>query len=264
MHSFVVLTENDESNWLDQTGVLYHFPPRYKKLIEPGTHVVYYKGRLSNPQYKSMRLSDEPHYFGVGIIEKIWPDTTTKNYFASIKDFRLFTEAVPFKVDGEYLELKANDVKYNYFRGNGVRSLTEEEFKKITQGASKLESQYYKPEEEYDQTHISAVPEGKQIRYYATKYERIRSHRDAALKIHGYNCIVCNLNFKEVYGELGEGYIHIHHTKPLSSLDEVTVPDPRTDLVPVCPNCHAMLHRKKGVLLSIAELKELYKGRNQK
>lgn len=259
MQYFIVLTENDESNWLDQTGVLYHFPPRYKKLIEPGTHVLYYKGRLSNTQYKFKRLSDEPHYFGMGVIEKVWPDKSTKNYFASIRDFRLFTEAVPFKIDGEYLEVKANEVTYNYFKGNAVRMLTEEEFKRITQGASKLESQYYKAEEEYDQSHISTVPEGKQIRYYVTKYERIRSYRDAALKMHGYNCTVCDINFKEVYGELGEGYIHIHHTKPLFTLEEATTPDPRTDLVPVCPNCHAMLHRKKGVIITIEELRSLHK-----
>jgi putative restriction endonuclease len=262
MQKYIILTENDESDWLDQTGVLYHFPPRYKKFIEPGTHVVYYKGRISNSKYKFKRLSDEPHYFGMGVIEKVWPDTSTKNYFASIQDFRLFTEAVPFKIGREYLEVKANEVSYNYFRQNAVRTLTEEEFNRITQGASKLESQYHKPEEEYDQSHLSTVPEGKQIRYYVTKYERIRSYRDAALKIHGYNCAVCDINFKEVYGDLGEGYIHIHHTKPLFSLEEVTVPDPKTDLVPVCPNCHAMLHRKKGFITSIEDLRKIIKRKS--
>lgn len=154
--------------------------------------------------------------------------------------------------------MKANEVTYNYFRGNAVRSITQEEFKRITRGAIELESQYYKPEEEYDETHVSTVPKGKQVRYYVTKYERIRSYRDAALKVHGYNCSVCNINFKEVYGELGEGYIHIHHTKPLFSLEEITAPDPKTDLVPVCPNCHAMLHRKKGTVLTVQELKNIY------
>ena len=121
----------------------------------------------------------------MGVNENIWPDTSTKKHFASIRDFRLFTEAVPFKVDREYLEAKANQVTYNYFRDNAVWILTEAEFKRITQGDSKLESEYYKLEEEYDQSHISTEPEGKQIRYYVTKYERIRSFCDAALKIHG-------------------------------------------------------------------------------
>jgi predicted HNH restriction endonuclease len=130
-------------------------------------------------------------------------------------------------------------------------------------GYYQIDAQYYKPDTEYDESHISAVPEGKQVRYYVTKYERVRGYRDAALKIHGYNCVVCDINFKDVYGELGEGYIHIHHTKPLFSLEEVTVPDPRTDLVPVCPNCHAMLHRKKGALITIQELRELYLKRKE-
>lgn len=42
MTNYIVLTENDESNWEDQTGVLYHYPPRYKNLITIGAQVDYY------------------------------------------------------------------------------------------------------------------------------------------------------------------------------------------------------------------------------
>jgi 5-methylcytosine-specific restriction protein A len=100
------------------------------------------------------------------------------------------------------------------------------------------------------------VTEGKQIQYFVTKYERIKAYRDQAIKIHGYSCKVCSINFKEKYGELGEGFIHIHHVQPLYSLNEETIPDPKNDLVPVCPNCHAMIHRQKPSL-TIEELKVL-------
>lgn len=53
------------------------------------------------------------------------------------------------------------------------------------------------------------------------------------------------MNFKDKYGEVGEGYIQIHHVKPLYSLDEEIIIDPLTDLVPICPNCHSIIHRKK-------------------
>ena len=32
----VIITENDVSQWEDQTGVLYHFPKRYEKYLKPG------------------------------------------------------------------------------------------------------------------------------------------------------------------------------------------------------------------------------------
>ena len=51
-------------------------------------------------------------------------------------------------------------------------------------------------------------------------------------------------DFGEVYGELGEGFIHVHHLLDLSTIGEEYEVDPIKDLHPVCPNCHAMLHRE--------------------
>jgi len=72
---------------------------------------------------------------------------------------------------------------------------------------------------------------------------------------------VCNINFRDSYGEIGEGFIHIHHVNPLHTLDEEVLIDPVKDLIPVCPNCHAMIHRKKDKVISIDELRHLYKKR---
>ena len=55
---------------------------------------------------------------------------------------------------------------------------------------------------------------------------------------------MCGFNFEQTYGEIGEGYIHVHHIKPLSEIQEGYEVDPINDLLPVCPNCHAMLHKK--------------------
>lgn len=264
MSRYIVITENDESDWSDQTGVVYHYPPRYKKLIEPGVKVLYYKGKLVNNLYKSKRLSSLQHYFGIGKIGKVWRDENSKNYFASIEDFRLFDEAVYFKNESGYLEKLANGLKYNYFKGNGVRPLTEDEYNTIVQLAHLKNPVLTSAEEEFEVSHTTMAPEGKQIQYYVTKYERVKVYRDKAIKIHGYSCIVCGINFKEKYGILGEGYIHIHHVRPLHSLTEEVIPDPKSDLVPVCPNCHAMLHRKKGVIVSVDELKEIIEATKKK
>ena len=259
MTNYIVLTENDESNWEDQTGVLYHYPPRYKNLITIGAQVVYYKGKLKDLKYQAKRLSGEPHYFGTGTIVKVIQDTNSKNLFATIADFKLFNEAVTFKDDTGYLERKANEVSYNYFRGNAVRALSEIEYNNILNKSDLLDQVLVEPDAKYETAHTSNVLEGKKVAFYTTKYERNKSNRDKALKIHGYSCCICNINFKESYGEIGEGFIHVHHVKPLYSLDEEVVIDPTKDLVPVCPNCHAIIHRRKNQILSIDDVKKIYK-----
>lgn len=97
--------------------------------------------------------------------------------------------------------------------------------------------------------------EGRVISYYSNKYERDIKNRKAAIKIHGLRCKACGFDFQEKYGELGIGFIEIHHKVPLFSLEEEILVNPYTDLVPVCSNCHRMIHQKKGFTYSIEELK---------
>lgn len=52
----------------------------------------------------------------------------------------------------------------------------------------------------------------------------------------------------KIYGEIGNGFIHVHHLVPLSAIKENYHLDPINDLIPVCPNCHAMLHRQNPPL----------------
>ena len=77
-----------------------------------------------------------------------------------------------------------------------------------------------------------------------SKFERSYLNRLACLKFKGYDCAVCGTNLKQVYGEIGRDYIHVHHIIPLSQIRDEYQVNPRTDLVPVCPNCHSMLHKK--------------------
>ncbi|MHC7993856.1 HNH endonuclease, partial [Klebsiella pneumoniae] len=65
-----------------------------------------------------------------------------------------------------------------------------------------------------------------------------------ALRLHGCRCQVCGLDMASRYGEIGQGFIHIHHLIPLSGIKQDYRLNPETDLIPVCPNCHAMLHRR--------------------
>jgi 5-methylcytosine-specific restriction enzyme A len=101
--------------------------------------------------------------------------------------------------------------------------------------------------------------EGSKKSYFVNKYERDPKNRKEAIEIHGLNCSVCDFNFEDVYGERGRDFIEIHHIKPLSTLQEEVVINPATDLVPLCANCHRMIHRRKAEILTIEELKLLIK-----
>lgn len=98
--------------------------------------------------------------------------------------------------------------------------------------------------------------EGGKKSVFVNMYERNPTARMKCIQHHGVSCEVCGFHFKSFYGNLGEGYIHVHHLKPISSIGDQYEVDPIKDLRPVCPNCHAMLH-KNGSSISIDELQSL-------
>ena len=75
-------------------------------------------------------------------------------------------------------------------------------------------------------------------------YERDPRARKACLAHHGHTCCVCGFNFSKAFGDLGKDFIHVHHTVQLSEIKKAYSVDPIHDLKPVCPNCHAMLHKR--------------------
>jgi hypothetical protein len=87
-------------------------------------------------------------------------------------------------------------------------------------------------------------------------YERDPLARKACIDHYGAGCQACDFDFGQRYGEIGEGFIHVHHRKPLSEIGAQYQVDPIKDLLPVCPNCHAMIHRTFPPL-SIDELRTL-------
>lgn len=78
------------------------------------------------------------------------------------------------------------------------------------------------------------------------RYERNPYARERCIEYHGTSCQICGFDFQEVYGELGNGFIHVHHIVPLHTINAQHEVNYQEDLIPVCPNCHAMLHIKMG------------------
>ncbi|MEL6959113.1 MAG: HNH endonuclease [Pseudomonadota bacterium] len=90
--------------------------------------------------------------------------------------------------------------------------------------------------------------------------ERNPRSRLLCIHIHGHHCAICGTDPIETYGEAHGAVLEVHHLQPLSNLNEPRIYDPRTDLVPLCPNCHRVVHTRRPVPWSIAEVREMMNG----
>lgn len=99
--------------------------------------------------------------------------------------------------------------------------------------------------------------EGSKKQVTVNSYERDPRARQACIDHHGTICKCCNFDFEKVYGEHGKGFIHVHHIKPLHTVGDNYEVNPITEMIPLCPNCHAMVHRGSKVL-SIENIKNVY------
>lgn len=124
--------------------------------------------------------------------------------------------------------------------------------------------------ESANETEVAKLPEageyvgeeGGVIMRLHKRYERdrklIREKLAEAAAIGKLNCQVCNFDFGATFGELGTGYIEVHHLKPVSELGKGGKTK-LSDLALLCANCHRMAHRKR-IPLGLEELKLARKG----
>src|SRR5258708_33975059 len=86
--------------------------------------------------------------------------------------------------------------------------------------------------------------EGRTKNIAVNIYERNARARQQCIAKYGTVCSVCGFDFEKEFGPIGTGFIHVHHLRDLASIGQEYAVDPIADLRPVCPNCHAMLHKK--------------------
>lgn len=104
---------------------------------------------------------------------------------------------------------------------------------------------------------VVSFKEGNLRETISKSYERNIKARQECLAQKGYSCCICNFNFKDFYGDIGEKFIHVHHLWPISEKKgEEYIINPLRDLVPVCANCHAMIHKRKP-LYSLEEMRNI-------
>src|SRR5262245_1576997 len=132
MAIYAVIVQNDESQWDDVKGDLYHYPATYQAILRPGCQIVYYKGKMTDTKYASQRLSPDPHYFGIGVIGDsiLDPDSAKKDRYCEVLEYREFEKAVPIRADGALLEQIPESKRTNYWRF-GVRAVSKDVYSTI-------------------------------------------------------------------------------------------------------------------------------------
>lgn len=99
--------------------------------------------------------------------------------------------------------------------------------------------------------------------------KRNRMLRDACIgyykALHGGRivCECCGFDFTKAY-DIDDEYIEIHHRFPFSQTEGEHPVNSQTDLVPLCANCHRMIHHGqggRGNCMSLDDLRKIYKGK---
>lgn len=110
---------------------------------------------------------------------------------------------------------------------------------------------------------IIGYEEGAQVLTLSQKYERNPINRRLCLINKGYKCTVCGFDFEKSYGTIGKNFIEVHHSLPVSMMEENHIVDPIKELFPLCPNCHAMIH-KKTPPYTLDELRQIMENAKNK
>jgi 5-methylcytosine-specific restriction protein A len=106
------------------------------------------------------------------------------------------------------------------------------------------ENTYWHPLSESEELLGASAEEGKRVTAVVNKFEGDKKNRECCIHKYKAVCAVCGFDFSVSYGEIGDGYIHVHHLTPLHTFKgKARKVDPIKDMRPVCPNCHEMLHR---------------------
>ena len=125
------------------------------------------------------------------------------------------------------------------------------------------------PQFEQEIIHNTDLPsemliEGAMRDILTNRYERNKKARARCIAHYGTACQICGIDFGAVYGEAFSGKIEVHHRKPLNEIREDYVVDPIKDLVPVCPNCHMVIHSKENGVYTVEEVKDMLHRKESK
>ena len=187
--------------------------------------------------------------------------TRTQNEYAT--DYYLTQILEDYGVCGLTNALQAVKGHVKYYEG--LENTPMESIRRVISLHKKIlkdQSVIIYPDEIDEKDTNKPFSEGAKKSVTVNVYERNPKARIECIEHHGYSCTVCGCNFEKVYGDIGKGFIHVHHLVPLADTNEEREVNSIEDLVPVCPNCHAMLHRCKPPYTP-DELKEIMRKQDK-
>lgn len=210
---------------------------------------LYVSGNIQKVRYK------------VEVIEGLVRDNDTQNNKEFWEDEEKYEQSKEWTYTRIRLvdEVDIDDLSLSHLRQHGLKG--------NIQGSMKLNGElrdyimtFFKHDltEGYYPDEVSEdLAEGKSISVTVNAYERNPIARKLCIEYFGVQCQICKMDFEKTYGKVGKDFIHVHHIIPLHEIQQDYIVDPKKDLIPVCPNCHAMLHRKEnGKYLTIEQLRE--------
>lgn len=142
----------------------------------------------------------------------------------------------------------------NDLRNYLIQGVDEEDKNRLNSFFDTFSKSNFSLPEEIDEKESRQLTEGAKRKITVNSYERSEEARRICINHYGTKCAICNFDFSKKYGSAGKGIIHVHHKKELSEIGEKYEVDPIKDLIPVCPNCHAIIHSRKRAY-SIEEIK---------
>lgn len=191
--------------------------------------------------------------------------TKEQRYFQAVFEFedyaRQLADYAAAQLNGEHHFLADLAAKHPAFGGRILRQTSENIFDaaSVQQDRWSLTFEYKAGDGEPDMFIFSDIllfllfflfpyqtigeEEGAPSDGISSLLERSRFNRSLCLAFHGYDCKACGLNMRKTYRGLKNDFVHVHHLSPMAAAG-ILKPDPVRDMVPLCPNCHAVAHLK--------------------
>jgi predicted HNH restriction endonuclease len=140
--------------------------------------------------------------------------------------------------------LKKNHEIVNYLLDNNFK------WKDVKNSFANVQKNSDRKIETFDENIV--IQEGLRRVSLSKVYDRSNKLRQAAIKHFSHDgriiCKTCQFDFEQFYGStLGKGYIEIHHVKPIYKFQDEdmnkTFVRALANVIPLCSNCHRMIHR---------------------
>lgn len=225
---FINILEYDEENFLN------YVIRRFEKIVST-------KQRTNDLNKIFVVFELQRNILGYGIL--LNPKLNCSILYFDMDSVYLFEQIIPKD------NLKINDIDYELINDAGK----EDAGKEFSVGNLYWLFDYFSSKDRVQlesKIQANVFMEGKIQENSVDKFERDSKARDKCIehyknKNHGVlRCEICHFNFGEFYGIEFSEKIEVHHIVPLSQLRKEHVVNPIEDLLPVCPNCHFIIHSK--------------------